>query len=172
MKKILSCTKILIALLVITVISLGFYAYMLVRPISYGMSYHNETPYEGGVFEGTMKFNADGSMINRNTNFKEEMKSRYYYSNGYVFFTMAQTDEEYEKEVMQINENFDKAINTPFYADKINAFKLVAAEADGYSTVYTCKSAIVFAIVGSIVELLLITLATSAFILSKKTKSK
>ena len=53
MKNILSCKKTTILLFLITIISIGFYAYMLARPISYGMSYHNETVYEGGIFEGT-----------------------------------------------------------------------------------------------------------------------
>ena len=169
MKKFLSSTKTLSILLVVTIISLVFYAYMLARPISYGMNYHNETAYEGGVFEGTMKFDSDGSMVNRNTNFEEEMKSRYYYSDGYIFYTLAQTDEEYEEEVVSINENFDEAINTPFYADEINVFKLVAAEADGYSTDYICVFAIVFAIVGGIIELVLFTLICASLIIRKKT---
>ena len=54
----------------------------------------------------------------------QEMKSRYYYKDGYVFFTLAQTDEGYKKEIISINENFDEAIKTPFYADKINSFQL------------------------------------------------
>ncbi len=168
MKKFLSCTKTLIALLVIIVISLGFYTYMLVRPISYGMNYHNETVYDGGVFEGTMKFNFDGTMVNRNTNFEEEMKSRYYYKDGYIFYTMAETDEDYEKEVANINENFDEAISTAFYADEINAFKLVAAEDDGYSTEYLCMPAIIFAVVGAIFELVLIALTLASLIIRKK----
>ena len=54
MKNILSNLKTAVILLIVTIISLGFYAYMLARPISYGMDYHNETVYEGGTFEGTM----------------------------------------------------------------------------------------------------------------------
>ena len=34
-----------IILLLVTVLSLGFYAFMLARPIWYGMSYHKETVY-------------------------------------------------------------------------------------------------------------------------------
>ena len=51
MKNILSCKKTAIILLTITIISIGFYAYMLARPISYGMDYQNETVYEGETFE-------------------------------------------------------------------------------------------------------------------------
>ena len=168
MKNILSCKKTSIILLIITIISIGLYTYMIARPISYGMAYHNETEYEGGVFEGTMKFYADGTMVNSNTNFNQEMESRYYYKDGYVFFTLAQTDEEYKKEIASINENFDEAIKTPFYADEINSFQLIATEGDGFTTVYTCKPAIVFAVVGGVVELALIALTFAAVLLCKK----
>lgn len=169
MKNILSCKKTTIILLIITIISIGFYAYMLARPVSYGMGYHNQTEYDGGVFEGTMKFHADGTMVNFNTNFNEELESRYYCKDGYIFFVLAETDEEYEKEVASINENFDEAIKKPFYSDEINAFQLVATEGDGFTTVYTCKSAIVFAVVGGVVELALIAFTVAvAFICKKK----
>lgn len=170
MKNILFCKKTAIILLIITIVSVGFYAYMLARPISYGMSYHNETVYEGGVFEGTLKFYSDETMVNSNTNFDEEIKSRYYYKDGYVFFTVAQTEKDYEEEVASINANFDEAIKAPFYADEINSFQLVASEGDGYTTVYTCKPAIVFAVVGGVVELVLIGLVCISFVLRKKTR--
>ena len=170
MKKLLSCKKTAIITLIITIVSIVLYAYMLARPISYGMGYHNETVYEGGTFEGTMKFYPDRTMVTRNTNFDEELSSRYYYKDGYIFFTLAQTDKEYEEEIASINENFDEAIKKPFYADKINSFKLVASEGDDFTTVYTCEPAIVFAAVGGVVELILIGLTCVSFVLYKKSK--
>lgn len=171
MKNILSCKKTAIILLVITVISAVFYAHMLARPISYGMDYSNVTAYDGGTFEGKMKFYYDRNVINFNTNFNKESKSRYYYKDGYVFFTLAETDEDYAKEVAYINENFDEAITAPFYADKINSFQLVVSENDGFEMVYTCMPAIIFAIVGGVIELVLIALTAITFILRKKAKS-
>ena len=171
MKKLLSNVKTLIALALVTLLTLGFYAYMLIRPISYGMEYHNVTEYESGTFEGTLVLNPDDTMINRNTNFEEELKSFYYYKDGYVFFTLAETREDYETEVAWINENFDEAIATPFYADKINAFEIVMEESDGYKFVYTCSSAVVFAIVVGVVELLLITATVISWSFYKKSKS-
>jgi hypothetical protein len=172
MKKFLCCKTTAIILVILTILSIGCYAYMLARPISYGMGYHNETVYDGGVFEGTMKFYPDNKMLNSNSNFDEEMESRYYYKDGYVFFTLAQTDEQYEKEVASINENFDAALKMPFYSDKINAFQLVATEGDGFTTVYTCKSAITFAIVGGVIEVALIALSCTAWILGKKRQTE
>jgi hypothetical protein len=67
------------------------------------------------------------------------------------------------------NKNFDEAIKKPFYADEINAFQLVVTEGDGFATVYTCKSAIVFAVIAGVVEVVLIGFtAVSLFLLKKK----
>ena len=172
MKKFIACTKTTIVLLVVALISLAFYTYMLARPISYGMGYYNETEYEGGVFEGTLTFYADGTMTIDNTNFNGEMQYRYYYKNGYVFSLVAETDAEYEEEVAYINNNFEEAVDAPFYASEINAFKQISSEMDGYSAVYTCTSAVVFAIVYGVVELILIGLTCLSFILGKKAKNE
>ena len=168
MKNILSNTKTAIILLVITILSLGFYTYMLARPISYGMSYHNETVYDGGTFEGTLKFYPNGKLLNENTNFEKVLEDSYYYKDGYVFLLMAQTDAAKESEIAYINENFDEAVALPFYAAKINAFRQTNVGPDGYATTYTCTGAIIFAIVGGIVELALIGFVCASFLLSKK----
>ena len=74
----------------VTTILLCFYIYMIARPVSYGMKYHTEYEYEGVAFEGTLIFNADGSMVNLNTNFSEELISRYYYKDGYIFLILSE----------------------------------------------------------------------------------
>ena len=172
MKNVLSCIKTSIILLVVTVLFLGFYTYMLARPISYGMSYRNKIVYEGAEFEGTLKFYPDGKVINENTNFKEPFENYYYYKDGYVFSLMATTDEEYEDEVTYINENFDEAVASPFYAAKINAFRQVSEGMDGYVTTYTCTGAIIFAAVGGFVALALIAITVCSFVFFKKEKAK
>ena len=168
MKNILSYTKTVVLLLIVTALSLGFYAYMLVRPISYGMSYRVETVYESEVFEGSIKFYADRTMVNRNTNFAEEMHSRYYYKNGYIFFTLAETEDEYEAEVTYIDEHFEEAVAAPFYAAKINAFSMLSKGLDGYTNAYTCTPLVAFAVVCGIFEILLIGLTCASFLLWKK----
>ncbi len=172
MKKILFKTKTAIILLLVTILFLGFYTYMIARPISYGMSYHNEIVYEGVPFEGTMKFYPDGKLISDNTNFDEPLEMYYYYKDGYVFTLMAETDTEYEAEVASINENFDEAVATPFYAIKTGAFKQVSEGMDQEVTTYTCTGAIIFAIAGGVLALALIALTVSSFALSKKAKNK
>ena len=172
MKNILSKTKTSIMLLIATVLLLGSYVYLLTCPIAYGMEYRNESAYEGEVFKGSLKYSPDGKVISENTNFDEPLEMYYYYKDGYIFNLMATNDEEYEAEVAYINENFDEASSTPFYAFKTNAFKQVAVGMDEDATTYTCIGAIVFAVAGGVVILALIALTGSSFALSKKAKMK
>ena len=172
MTKLLSNIKSVIALLAVTTILLGFYIYMIARPISYGMDYHTSYEYAGEPFEGTLIFNADGSMVNSNSNFDEELISRYYYKDGYIFFTMAETDSSYEKEVEWINSNFEEAVKSPFYASKINAFRLSSEGPDGFKVNYDCANAVVFSIVIGVIELMLIGLTCTSIILYKKTRKQ
>ena len=171
MKK-LSDKKIAVICLVVAVLVLAINIYLIARPISYEWGYYAEDEYQGVQFGGAMKFNPDGTMVLRNSNHGREMKSYYYYKDGYIFFTIAETDEAYEEEVAYINKNFEEALNTPFYADKINAFRLTADGPDGYTIVYTCTRAIVFVIIGGVIELALIGLACVKLIACKKAKQE
>ena len=168
----ISKTKTVIVLLLVTILSLGFYTYMLARPISYGMSYYNETVYEGMKFEGMMVFHSDGTLTSHNSNFPEEQTGYYYYRDGYIFALLAETEEEYEAEVAHINANFEEALAMPFYASKINAFRHISLETDDYATAYTCTSAVIFAVAGGIVELVLLALTVISFVSSKKARCK
>ena len=172
MKKILSNTKTAIILLIVTVLLVGSYVYLLTCPIAYGMKYRNETVYEGQLFEGSLKYTTDGKVIIENTNFDEPFEMYYYYKDGYVFHLMATNDKEYEAEVAYINENFDQAVASPFYASKTNAFRQVAIGMAEDATTYTCMGAIVFAVIGGIDRLLLIALTAYSFVLSKKAKNE
>ena len=168
MKNILFCKKTAVILLAVTILFLALCAYMVARPISYGMEYSAEMVYEGEVFEGTMIFKNDTTFITRNVNYDEDMVARYYYKEGYVFFMVATTDEEYAEEVAEIDEKFDAFIELPFYSYRINAFRLAAGEDDDFSSPYICTSAIVWASVFGGVSLLLIALTGTSFVLSRK----
>ena len=170
MKTLLSSGKTALIILIVTVISLGFYTYMLARPISYGMNYHIETVYDGETFEGDVIFNTDNTQSIVNSSFNKGTECLYYYKGGYIFSVAALTDAAYAEEVKYIKENFEEAVATPFYACKINAFKMVAEAGDGYATVYTCYAAINFAIAYGILQLGLIALTVASLILSKKAK--
>ena len=96
----------------ITVLLLGSYVYLIARPISYGMRYYNSVVYEGVKFEGEIRFNSDGTVLSKNTNFEEPIEMYYYYKDGYIFTLVAKKEEERASEIAYINENFDGAIAT------------------------------------------------------------
>lgn len=106
-----------------------------------------------------------------NTNYDEEKTGFYYYQDGYVFFLTAKTEDEYEEEVAYISENFEEAIQSPFYALEINAFRLGKGSAEEISLVYTCTAAKTFAKVFGVIELALIALTCVSLILCKKKKT-
>lgn len=111
-------------------------------------------------------------MVIRNTNLGEEFQSFYYYKDGYIFFTLAETEEAYKTEVEAINADFEGAVNSPFYASKINAFRLSSEGPDGYQSVYICQQATFMAIIGGAVDLVLMALAIVSFAVSIKAKYK
>ena len=159
-----------IAIVVIAAILLGFYAFMIARPISYGMGYHTVSTFEDEKFEGKMTFGRDGIVTIENTNFDEAMRYPYYYKDGYVFFLMGETEEACKEEIAAIDANFEEALNTPFYSSKINAFRLLSEESDGYSDMYTCTPFVMMVVVGALVELMLISFACVSGVRSGKAK--
>ena len=168
MTRFLSSSKTALVLLIVTILTLGCCAFVLVRPISYGMPYRNEVVYEGVAFEGSIVYYPDGTMVYENSNFDGEMAGYYYYRDGYLFTLMARTDEEYEAEVAYIDENFEEAVASPLYAVKTNAFRQVAGSEDDYATTYTCQGAMIVAVAGGVVGLILITLTAVSLALSKR----
>jgi hypothetical protein len=171
MKKFLSNKKTAIALFVVTLLFLGFYAYMLARPVSYGMAYSNSSVYEGETFHGELKFSTNAIMLTKNNSYPQGDESFYYYKNGRVFFLMATTKAEYKEEVSQINADFEGAVENYFSA-KMNAFRVVASAPDGFEMAYVCKPAITFAAVGGVVALALLGGSVVSFLLYKKTKKE
>ena len=159
-----------IVVFLVVIALIGFYTFLFASPISYGMGYHNVSSYEDVIFENTMTFFRDGTVIVRSTNFAEDFYARYYYKDGYVFVLLAETEEDYEKEVAQINADFDTAVATPFYANKINAFRMVAEESDGYATIYNCVPKILLAIAGSFVGAVVVVLGGVSESHSRKVK--
>lgn len=171
MKKIMLCRKkVLILVAAIVLLVIGIYG--MTRPIFYGASYYHASFYDGNDFNGTMKFYTDNTVVIRNTNFDEEIKSFYYYKNGYVFFCSAQTEEEYKAEVAVIDADFEKAVNSPFYASKINVFKLTSEGPDGYKSIYLCQNSMMMAVVCGAIELTLVGFYIASAAHCKKDKCK
>ena len=147
------------AALIFAIVAIAFLVvgiYGLTRPISYESDYYHAAFYEGEDFNGTMTFYSDNAVVIRNTNLGEDMKFLYYYKNGYVFFPVGETQEEYEKEVAAIEADFEGAVNSPFYASKINAFRCASEGPDGYRSVYICQISILMVVLWGAMELVLI----------------
>lgn len=161
-------TALLFAIAAIICLMIGIYS--LTRPMSYGAVYYHTSSYEGEDFSGTMIFYADNTMVIRNTNFEEEIQSFYYYKDGYIFFLLATTEEDYAEEVAAINADFEGAVNTPFYASTINPFAMTSEGLDGYESVYLCQHPVMMAAIWAVVELALIGFAIRACVRCKKEK--
>jgi hypothetical protein len=167
MKKVLSGKALSFALLAVTVLALAFYAYMLLRPISYGMEYYSNQSIDGYPFETASVFYRGNKMIIKNANFNGPEEFYYYLKDGYVFNCLATTDEEYLAEVEEINANWEDAVNAPFYANKINAFNLTQPTGDNTLTM-ECRGAKAFAVVFGIMDACLAALTAAAFVYRKK----
>ena len=172
MKKILSFKVTAILLSVLAIVSLFFYVTTLAKPLTYGYPYYHASMYEGDDFGGTMTFYQDNTLLVDNSNFDEPLKLFYYYKDGYIFNMMATTKEEFDLEVALINENFEEAVSTPFYADKINIFQLTAEGLDDYTSFYYCRYAINLAVAWGIAQLALIGLAWASIACCKKANHK
>ena len=172
MNKVRSCRKPAWILVVIAMIVLVVGIYGMTRPMSYGSSYYHASFFEGEDFNGTMTFYSDNTMVIRNTNFDGEYKPFYYYKNGYIFFPLAQTEAEYQEEVAAINADFEGAVSAPFYASKINAFRLSSEGPDGYKSVYICQLPVMMLVVWCAIELVLLGFAVATVIRGKKENVK
>ena len=168
MNKMRSCRIKALILAVIAIVLLVVVIYGTSSPMSYGCDYYHAAFYEGEDFNGTMAFYSDNTMVIRNTNLDEDYKAYYYYKNGYIFFILVQTEAEYQEEVAAINADFEGAVNAPFYASKINPFKLSSEGPDGFTSVYICQSAVMMAVVWCAIELALIGFAIASVIRGKK----
>ena len=155
-------------LVVVAIVWLAVGIFGVTCPMAYDTSYYHATFYEGEDFNGTMTFHKDNTMAVNNTNFDEEFVCYYYYKDGYIFFPVGMTQEEYEEEVAAIEADFEGAVNAPFYASKINGFRLSSEGLDGYTSVYICQSSVMMAIVWGVVQLVLLGFTVAAVLRGKK----
>ena len=158
----------ILALVAAVLLVAGIYG--MTRPMSYGSEYYHASFYEGEDFNGSMTFYADNTMVIRNTNLDEEYKSYYYYKDGYIFFTLAQTEKEYQEEVAAIEADFEGAVYAPFYASKIDALRLSSVGPDGFRSVYACQASIMMLVIWGAFELALVVSAVSFAARNKKVK--
>ena len=168
MDKMRSCRVTALVLAVVAIILLVVGIFGMTRPISYGSSYYHATFFEGEDFNGNMVFGSDNTMVIRNTNLDEDYQSYFYYKNGYIFFTLAQTEAEYQEEVAAIEADFEGAVNAPFYASRMNAFRLSSEGPDGFKSVYICQNSVMMLVAWCAIELVLICCTIASVIRGNK----
>ena len=178
MKKFLSKLPVMITFVALSVVLLGVYIYMLARPVSYGMAYKYSKKTDADNYYTTSIVVQNNKKAKLTATGKElgiDMKETMTYwivTKGDKFAVVGvletdiplvptMTEEEYNEVIKLIPDEF---WNTDA-ATKCNAFKFTA---DGDT--YTCTGAIVFAIVGGIIELALISFATLSVIFFIKKK--
>ncbi len=170
MKKFLSKKPVKITFIALAIAFLAFYAYMLIRPVSFGMSYKETTTQFGKEVTNTIKFkNGKKARITRESDGSKTWSDVWVYCDGYSYTVVGSTDyiteKVYEDRVKDLKAQ--KKENKELYEEgmiDINAFSL---DEDA-----TCTGAIVFAVVGGVVELILITFTSLTFVFAKKSKSK
>ena len=168
MKKILGKKSVFISFVVAVVLFTTLYIYMLARPVAYGFS------YEG--ISSVVKKEIECTFISPNIARLEigddEVELYYYQEDGKLSF-IAPTDSISKKEYKERidDDKFEDYLET---ADtKVNAFNAVInPRIAGVDTINVrCEDTIVFAVVGGIVELALLTftgLSTLCFLKKKK----
>ena len=172
MKQLFSSKKTAVILVIVAVVYLCLYGYVLTRPITYGLPYSHTSMYDDEMFEAVMVFYEDNTMVTRSSNFDGEFQSWYYYKDGFVFFTMAQSEAEYLDEVAMIEANFDEAVSTPFYAAKTSVLRADALGMDDFATTYLCTYAMNCAGFFGAIGAILVILACLSCARCKKAKKK
>ena len=172
MEKLLSSKITAIALMVLALAAVGIFVFSISQPLFYGAEYRTKGEFAGQTFEGVMKFYPDGTMVSVNSNIGVEMKSLYYYRDGYVFFATAITEEAYRAEIEYINENFAQAVREPFYAARADIFSVVSEGPSGDSSVYTCPTAHVVTWSSASATLVFSLLSLLSFVLLRKARDE
>ena len=193
MKKFLSKLATMITLLSLAVIGLLFYVVMLVRPVSYGMTYsytktlNAEEAAVEGVAEGTEQ--TLEITIKNDTKAKMKMISNGKVQDDFEIWIIRNgnkialilnelTDEEYNAAVEELkkdteysNEFWNEGNIMPFF--EINSFMMSPYGIPSTSEIMTliCNNEIIFASIFGVVEIALITFGIFSIIFYKKNKN-
>lgn len=169
MKKFLSKKSTKILFIILTIVLTAVYVYMLVRPISYGMTYKNETTALGITTTREATFLSSKKMkVTTTTGSSTKTVEQWIYCQGgkvvVVDPTGVMTEELYNMAV-DTQEERDALIKGATY--NLNAFG-----GEGLAGDYKCAGAVAFAIVGGVVELVLITFTALTFVFASKKAKK
>ena len=188
MKKFLSKKPVMITFIVLAVLGLALYIGMLARPVAYGFNYKNiETK---GDVTRTFTINVKNSkkavqkvLTESSSSTSETEQEIWIYVDGntvvFVGPTKTITEDEYKAEVeaykkakKETPEDYKKELENDVKlgrAFKANAFKITIGTGDN-TTEFKCAGSTIFAILGGIVEAVLIAgaVSTIVFVVRKK----
>lgn len=171
MKKFLTTKLAKILFLVLAVAMAGVYVFMLVRPISVGMTYKNETETSISTTQTEVTvLNSKKMKIKTTTNSNftgvTTSENEYYICSegGKVAIVGALNDEMYEA-MTDTEEERENLVKLATY--EFNAFAM-----QGPMGEYKCTGAVVFAIVGGIIELILVGFVIATFTIKPSKKKR
>ena len=191
MKKFLSKLWVMATLIAVSVVLLGLYMYMTIRPVSYGMWYtYSQTTEESGTqytLEMSIKFIDEKRLVIKisSDDGSIEADSWYVKNGGQVLINAnlseeSMSEEEFDAYLEELRNNEemwnavwngeDTLYGSVFYA---NAFKLTphtATPVEGEDEAMSCSGAVWYAVVMGIVEVALVTFAVLSVIYYVKNK--
>ena len=191
MKKFLSKLWVMATLVAVSVVLLGLYMYMTIRPVSYGMWYtYSQTTEESGTqytLEMSIKFIDEKRLVIKisSDDGSIEADSWYVKNGGQVLINAnlseeSMSEEEFDAYLEELRNNEemwnavwngeDTLYGGVFYA---NAFKLTphtATPVEGEDEAMSCSGAVWYAVVMGIVEVALVTFAVLSVIYYVKNK--
>ena len=161
MKKFLAKKPVMIAFVAAAVVFLVTYIGLLVRPVAIGFNYSQT---EDGV---TISYNfgfkkVEATMTDGKN--EESMEAYYYCQDNIVILDYAnavKNDKDYKEWKKDIQENWNTYKNMGF---EVNAFE--------FNEDYTCVESIVFAVIGGIITVALLTFGTLSVLYFVKGKKK
>ena len=191
MRKFLSKLWVMVTLIAVSVVLLGLYMYMTIRPVSYGMWYtYSQTTEASGTqytLEMSIKFIDEKRLVLKVSSDDGSFESDLWYvKNGRQVLINGNLDEEsiseeefdaYLEELRNNEEMWNAVWNgedtlygSVFYA---NAFKLTphtATPVEGEDEAMSCSGAVWYAVVMGIVEVALLTFAVLSVVYYVKNK--
>ncbi len=170
MKKFLSKKSVMFTFIALAVAFLAFYIATLAWPVSYHTTYKVSATMGSTTVEGTIKFKSNKKAVMTSTMGSTTVKEEcWVYFDGYSYYVVGDVDSmtkaEYKEEVKELKQL--KKDNKALYENvmtKINAFKI---DDEDY-TKSSNTGAIVLAVVGGVLELVLIAGATLSVLARRK----
>lgn len=188
MKKFLSKKPVMITFIVLAVLGLAFYIGMIARPVAYDFNYKNVKTVGDTTVTTTLKVKnnekAVQTRVTKTPSSTTEVETEVWiYVDGNIALligpTKTMTEAQYEERIKNIKEEkkgnakaFEEKLEAAVKSElafKANAFKIISGEGED-AIEFKCTGSTVFAIVGGIVEAVLITGAvlTIVFVVRKK----